>query len=404
MKITTPIFFAGCLGLGPVSLIHAESTVAPLIPTVDGPVFAGDPPTETHPWAVHDRNRPLPTRVEPGTASTHEQAGRPPSDAVVLFDGTEASLANWQSVNDNGNAPMAWKVENGALVVEPRSGNIRTKDHFGDVQLHLEWSVPTDVTGSGQGRANSGVFLMGITEIQILDNYNNPTYADGHAGSVYGVNPPFSNPLRAPGEWQTYDIVFRRPIFKDGVEVDPGHFTVFINGVLVQDATPLEGGGGFMRRTRSREFPEAGPIMLQDHGDRLMFRNIWVRPLAPRAVEGGTDGRLEPAAAMAKRSGIAAGIRAHAATLDGRARMFRTMESLVYEVDAGVLEAANAMIATEVESIQNLSAQEQEDQKGRIRELEGALRYLAGCGAIADDHPSRVAIDAIVVARGWREN
>lgn len=384
-------------------LCPAESAVEPLVPVVDGPVFAGDPPSENHPWAIHDRNRPLPQRVEPGALATPEGPGRPPSDAIVLFDGTSESLAKWQSVRENGNAPMEWKAVDGALVVEPRTGNIRTRDHFGDVQLHLEWSAPEDVSGSGQGRANSGVFLMGMTEIQILDNFDNPTYADGHAGSVYGVNPPLVNPLRPPGEWQTYDIVFRRPVFKDGVEVDPGRFTVFINGVLVQDSTPLEGGGGHMRRSRSREFPEAGPIMLQDHGDRLMFRNIWVRPLPPRAVDGGTDGMLTPEATAEKRRQTAAMMRAHAATLEGRPMMMRYLESLAYEAHEDALAIANTLTVAEAETYGLLTAEEQEARKAEIRDLERALHYLGKCGGIPEDHPARVAIDAIVDGRGWRE-
>lgn len=375
----------------------------PLEPSVSGPVFRGAAPDETHPWAVHDRNRPQPARVEPGTFSTHDTPGQPPSDAIILFDGTEESLRNWESVRDDGNAPMEWKLVDGSLVVEPRTGNIRTKEHFGDVQVHLEWSAPEASGGSGQGRSNSGVFLMGRTEIQILDNHDNPTYADGFAGSVYGVNPPMANPLRPPGQWQTYDIVFRRPIFKDGVEVDPGRYTVFINGVLVQDSTPLEGGGGHMRRSQPREFPEAGPIMLQDHGDVLRFRNIWVRPLPPRAIEGGTDGQLTPEATAAKRGEIAAGIRAHAATLDGSEKMMRYLESLAYEVHEDAMTVVNAMTAAEVERLQGLTAEQLEEQKGDIREFERALHYLAACEALPADHPARVAVDAIVEQQGWND-
>jgi len=380
---------------------HTSADVEPLVPLFPGPVFQGDAPDETHPWAVHDRNRPQPPRVEPGTFSNQQAPGQPPSDAIVLFDGSEESLKNWESVREDGAAPMEWKVEDGALVVVPRTRNIRTKEHFGDVQLHLEWQVPVGTEGTSQGRANSGVFFAGDTEIQILGNYNNPTYADGFAGSVYGVKPPMVNPLRPDGEWQTYDIVFRRPVFKDGVEVDPGHFTVFVNGVLVQDATPLEGGGGFMKRSRPREFPEAGPIMLQDHGDVLRFRNIWVRPLPPRAVEGGTDGQLSPEATTAKRAEIAAGIRAHAATLEGREKMMRYLESLAYEVDEDTLALVEPMKSAEVESIQALSAEALEANKGGILEFHRALNYLARFDALPEEDPARVAINALVETQGW---
>lgn len=406
MKCSHPLSALGLssiLAAATLSHTSADEAVAPLEPSVGGPVFAGDAPDETHPWAVHDRNRPQPVRVEPGTFSSHDTPGVPPSDAVILFDGTEESLASWESTRDDGQAPMEWKVVDGALVTEPRSGNIRTKEHFGDVQLHLEWSAPEDVSGSGQGRANSGVFLMGRTEIQILDNYDNPTYADGFAGSLYGVNPPMANPLRPPGQWQTYDIIFRRPIFKDGVEVDPGYFTVFVNGVLVQDHTPLEGGGGHMRRSEPREFAPTGPLMLQDHGDEVRFRNIWVRPLPPRAVEGGTDGQLSLEATAAKREQIAAGIRAHAATLEGRALMLRYLESLAYEVHDDAMEVVDAMTAAEVETLQGMSDDELEQVKGQVRELERALHYLARFNALPEDYPARVAIDEIVEAQGWND-
>ena len=390
---------AGMLALA--APFHAAADVAPLEPLFPGPVFEGDAPDATHPWAVHDRNRPQPPRVEPGTFSTQDVPGRPPADAVVLFDGTQESLGNWESVHQDGEAPMEWKLENGALVIVPRTGDIRSKEHFGDVQLHLEWMADQGLDGDGQGRGNSGVFFAGGAEIQILDNHNNPTYADGFAGSVYGLNPPLANPMRPQGEWQVYDIVFRRPVFKDGVEVDPGHFTVFVNGVVVQDATPLEGPGGFMRRSHPREFPEAGPIILQDHGDVLRFRNIWVRPLPPRPVEGGAGSRLDPEATTAKRAEIAAGIRAHAATLDGRDRMMRYLESLAYEVDDGAMEIATTMAAAEAERIQAMSGDELEVNKGPIRQFEGALNYLARFGALPEDNPARVIVNAIAEAQGW---
>lgn len=403
MKQRLPILFGtGMLALA-AATTHAGAQVAPIEPLFDGPVFQGDAPDETHPWAVHDRNRPQPPRVEPGTPSSQDTPGSPPSDATVLFDGTEESLKNWESVREDGAAPMEWKLEDGALVVVPRTRNIRSKEHFGDVQLHLEWQIPENTKGTGQGRANSGVFLMGETEIQILANYENPTYADGFAGSVYGVKPPLANPLRPDGQWQTYDIVFRRPVFKDGVEIDPGHFTVFANGVLVQDATPLEGGGGYMRRSKPREFPEAGPIVLQDHGNELRFRNIWVRPLPPRPAEGGTDGQLSPEATTAKRKEIAAGIRAHAATLEGRPRMMRYLESLAYEVHDDALAIAATTTAAEVAAIQAITPDALEGNKKEILEFGRALNYLARFDAIPDDYPARATINALLEAQGWKK-
>ena len=219
----------------------------------------------------------------------------------------------------------------------PHSGYIRTREKLGDCQLHVEWAAPSRVEGESQGRGNSGVFLMGLVEVQVLDNYDNPTYADGFAGSVYGQTPPLANALLPPGQFQTYDIVFRRPIYKDGKELDPGYVTVFENGVLVQDHARLEGPTGHMARSKPGPFPEAGPLKLQDHGNPVRFRNIWYRPLPPRVIEGGTDGYLSAEAAQAKREQIAAMIRADAEKLADPAnpvpQMVRLAESLVYERD-----------------------------------------------------------------------
>jgi hypothetical protein len=162
--------------------------------------FLGEPPDTYHPWAVHDRNRPQPPVVEPGN-----KLGDAPSDAVVLFDGSEASFANWRHVKADDDREVDWQVIDGALQPQKGAGYLETVEAFGDCQLHLEWTAPTDIQGDGQKRGNSGVFLMGMVEVQILDNYENPSYADGMAGAVYAVMPPAANALRAPGEWQSYD-------------------------------------------------------------------------------------------------------------------------------------------------------------------------------------------------------
>ena len=217
-----------------------------------GSPFYGDAPDDHHPWAIHDRNRPQPPLVTPGALSTQDEPGKPPSDAIVLFDGTD--LSKWEADEGNG-VPTKWVIKNGAMECVPGSGYIRTKAKFGDCQLHVEWAAPTKVQGESQGRGNSGVFLMGLVEIQVLDDYNNPTYADGFAASVYGQHPPMANALRPPGQYQTYDIVFRRPIYKDGQQVDPGYVTVFENGVLVQDHAIIEGPTGHMARSKPEPFP-----------------------------------------------------------------------------------------------------------------------------------------------------
>lgn len=225
-------------------------------------------------WRVHDGNRPQPRVVTPGTCSTQEKPGEPPSDAIILFDGT--SLAGWESVN-GGEA--RWKVENGYMEVVPGTGDIQTREHFGDCQLHLEWAAPSVVKGEGQGRGNSGVFLMGRYEIQVLDCYDNITYPDGTTAAIYGQYPPLVNACRKPGEWQTYDIIWLAPRFEGENLVRPAIVTVLHNGVVVHHATELMGATQHRILPSYTPHPPVGPLRLQDHGDLVRYRNIWYRPL-----------------------------------------------------------------------------------------------------------------------------
>jgi len=226
-------------------------------------------PPKHHKWAVHDKNRPHPPVVTPS-----DRPGGPPSDALVLFDGTD--LSQW--VGDNG-GPARWKVENGYMEVVKGTGSIQTKKGFGSCQLHLEWATPAVVKGKGQGRGNSGVYLMSKYEVQILDSYQNQTYADGQAAAVYGQNPPMVNACRGPGQWQTYDIIFHRPIFKGDKVVKPATITVLHNGVLVQDNWVLEGPAVHKARAKYSPHPDRLPLFLQNHGCPVRFRNIWIREL-----------------------------------------------------------------------------------------------------------------------------
>ena len=214
----------------------------------------------------------LNAQEEPPVVSPGSKAGQPPSDAIVLFDGKDFS--QWEKVRGG---EVGWKLEDGAMVVT-RSGNIKTKESFGDVQLHIEWAAPAEVKGQGQGRGNSGVYLQGRYEIQVLDSYQNKTYPNGQAGAFYGNNPPLVNASRKPGEWQTYDIVFIAPKpSEDGKSVIPGSFTVFHNGVLIQNHVTVSG-----KKTTAAVLSGAaakGPLVLQDHGNPVRYRNIWVRPL-----------------------------------------------------------------------------------------------------------------------------
>lgn len=225
-------------------------------------------------WRVHDDARPRPPVITPGTCSTEDTPGKPPSDAVVLFDGT--SLAAWRTENGE---PAKWKVENGYMEVVPGAGDIWTRQNFGDSQLHVEFRTPSPPKGDSQGRGNSGVLLYGIYEIQVLDSYNNLTYADGQASAVYGQSPPLVNASRPPGEWQVYDIVYTSPRFKDGKVEVPGYVTVFHNGVITQNHTQLLGATGHRTLPRLVVHDPKGPIRLQDHHNPTRYRNIWIRPL-----------------------------------------------------------------------------------------------------------------------------
>ncbi len=232
---------------------------------------------------VHETDpakQPQPEIVKPGMPSRGTQVGCAPSDAVVLFDGTAASLENW--TNTKG-GKTKWHFVNGALESVEKAGYIQSKQAFGSCQLHIEWASPSTVIGSGQGRGNSGVFLMSNYEIQVLDSFENVTYPDGQAGALYGRKKPLVNPSRGPGQWQTFDIIFHRPVFdKDGKVIKKATFTVLHNGVLIRDHLVLSGGTGWSGSHSISEYrahADKLPIQLQDHGNPVKFRNIWVRPL-----------------------------------------------------------------------------------------------------------------------------
>jgi hypothetical protein len=232
-------------------------------------------------WRVHDGNRPRPEIVTPGTDSTQDAPGRPPFDAIVLFDGKD--LSKWQARAPDGEREQiveaAWKVENGYFEVVPRTGGIFTKDEFGDIQLHIEWAAPAKIEGASQGRGNSGVLIMGRYEVQVLDSYDNVSYADGQAGAIYGQYPPLVNASRKPGEWQTYDIVFEAPRFEGGKLVRPAYATVLHNGVLLHHRRELLGPMQHRRLTQYEPHAPEGPLMLQQHSNPVRYRNIWVRRL-----------------------------------------------------------------------------------------------------------------------------
>ncbi len=230
-------------------------------------------PEDTEVW------EPVPKVVTPGAT-----CGAPPSDAIILFNGK--NLDEWVTVKDH--SPATWKVADGILTVDKSTGNIETKRKFKDYQLHIEWKIPADITGSGQARGNSGVFLASTGpgddgyELQVLDAYNNKTYVNGMAGSLYKQAIPMANPARKPGEWQTYDVIWTAPTFaSDGSVKTPAYATVFFNGVVVENHFELKGQTLYIGKPFYKAYDSA-PIKLQAHGDKsapISFRNIWVRDL-----------------------------------------------------------------------------------------------------------------------------
>ena len=212
---------------------------------------------------------PRAPKVTPGEGNSA------PSDAIVLFDGKD--LSAWE--NSKGEAAK-WKVADGAITVAPGTGPIRTKQGFGSCQLHIEWSAPTKIVGEGQGRGNSGIFLMSTYEVQVLDSYESQTYSNGQAASIYKQHIPLVNACKAPGEWQTYDIIFMAPVFSEnGRMLRPAMVTVLHNGVLVQNHVTLAGPSEYKGVPNYKRHEGKLPIFLQDHGNPVRYRNIWIREL-----------------------------------------------------------------------------------------------------------------------------
>ncbi len=232
------------------------------------PTTKGPEPTEPE---ATEKYEPVPPKVAPGDAFS-----APPSDAVILFDGT--SLDGWEPAGEGSEAQWALN-DDGSMTVVPGTGDHQTKETFGSCQLHIEWKIPADIEGEGQDRGNSGVFLQGLYEVQILDNHENTTYVNGQAGSIYKQHIPLVNACKPAGEWQSYDIVFRAPKFnEEGERTRAGRFTVFHNGVLIQDHVKIHGTGEYIGWPRNEAHGD-GPLKLQDHDHAVSFRNIWYRPL-----------------------------------------------------------------------------------------------------------------------------
>ncbi|MEC8333711.1 MAG: DUF1080 domain-containing protein [Verrucomicrobiota bacterium] len=361
--------------------------------------FFGDPPDAHHPWAVHDRHRPQPEVVTPAV-----NVGDAPSDASVLFDGSNSSFeSNWQHSTQVDRREKDWIVKDGYMLVVPGAGSIETVELFGDFQLHVEWSHTRAISGSGQGRGNSGIFLPGGVEVQILDNYNNPTYADGTVGALYGVMPPAVNALRPPGHWQSYDIIYRRPIIRHGEVLDPGSLTVFLNGVVVQDSTPIEGGGGWRKRKpHNREFPKVGPISFQDHKNPVRFRNVWCRPLRLRSYEGGLDGRISTDLVLNKRREIAECLRLDAAEQPYIKRMLLLFESVYYEADTTSLEQGKDLLKSFLYECQTASRETIKEKEETVKEVYRALKYMQRFGHFSKENSTIIAFEALMDDLEWK--
>ena len=246
-------------------------SAAELVHSKDGSGVYGYDDTPMLPWCpyrVHDANRPDPKRVNPGTAGATEQPAKPPSDANVLFDGKD--LSKWQ--------PTECQLVDGCIVAVGAS-DLVSKEQFGDCQIHLEWMAPSQPNDPWYNKGNNGVFLMGLYEIQIFDSWTEKIYPDGQAAAIYGQTPPLVNASRPPGEWQSYDIVFKAPLFQDGKLTQPGRVTMFHNGLLVQLNEEIHGETGHRILPEYTQKVSRGPLRLNGHHSPVRFRNIWVRPL-----------------------------------------------------------------------------------------------------------------------------
>lgn len=266
------MFRASSLALAEIRLASVVLLAIVLMAIVVAQAPTGYQDTPLQPdgkWRIHDGTRPQPPVVVPPETTSIGA----PSDATVLLDAA-TGVSRWEHMNGS---PVSWRVADGIL--ESGKGMIRTKSEFSDLQLHVEWATPDPPKGDSQDRGNSGVFLLGRFEIQVLDSYNNRTYPDGQAAAVYGQFPPLVNASKKPGAWQTYDIVFTAPTFKGSTLSSPAVVTVFHNGVLVHNAVSLWGRTAHKKIDPYQPADVKGPIALQDHGNPIRFRNIWIRSL-----------------------------------------------------------------------------------------------------------------------------
>ena len=381
----------------------------------------GDAPDAKHAWAVHDWNRPKPTKVEP---APYVKTGVP-SDAIVLFDGSKESFEkNWC---DKDGKPSQWKLgDEGDFYCLPdwkNGGTIQTRAEFGDCQFHIEYRHDADITDNGKGpqmRGNSGIFFMGTTtghEVQVLESYYTSremegkpgyvdNYADGQAGSVYAENPPMVNPQRKPGEWQVYDIVFHQSLWEGTKLVHPGSVTVFFNGVLVQDHWEME--GRTTHRVRKPLLPHAptGPLVLQDHGCTVHFRNVWIRPIPSRWDN------LTHSVMSANEDAVMALRRETAAKLFAKIEkpikptvenMIAITEVISYAKEGAILEAWTKIAHEFHDVLDKMTDEEWNAKKGDLLKLRNALDTLIKAGIVPQSCGTRIRINAASLRLKWEK-
>lgn len=360
---------------------------AALAPAVLSAGPNGDRPDATHAWAVHDENRPRPVQIE-------TPAGKPPSDATVLFDGTiESVKKNWC---DRNGGETKWTVKDGLFICTPKSGGVRTRENFADCQLHIEFQIPDP---PGEGLGNSGVYMLGEYEVQILDSYHDPfkfqppwrhaDYPDGSLGAIYGQEPPFVNASRAPGEWQSFDIIFHPARWEGDKLVDKARMTVFVNGVLVHDNWPLEGPTDYIKRAKHNKDEETptGPVSLQDHGNPVRFRNIWIRPIPSRRANTVHGGDYFNAADSAKlRAELAEKTLklANAAERDCD-RLVWLWESYCYKSDSLVKLRIDALTEKYVARLATLKGEVPSDVRTELSNMFGFARMGVRCRFLTED-------------------
>jgi len=351
----------------------------------------GDTPDAKHAWSVHDMNRPRPPVIS-------AEPGKAPSDAVVLFDGT--SLDAWASGKDE---PCKWKlVEGGAMEVVPKTGEIHTKAAFGDCQLHIEFATPP-AEGSSQGRGNSGVFLMGMHEIQVLDCFDNDTYPDGQCSSVYGENPPLVNVCRKPGEWQTYDIVFHQPLWDGETLKRPGTVTVLHNGVLTQDHWEFEGLSTHCQRKPLKPYAAKLPLRLQDHGNRMRFRNIWIREIPSRyanTTHGGPAANEADVTALRKQTAAKLFEAANPADANKVAALQRLLEVVGYDTADTYMKPTLELSDAYLKELAGLDKQKLQDRKGDIIGLRNACNVLTRNKVVPEDFPLKAGLQRLISENG----